>query len=249
MQVQTLLGILIIVAALVAQTHLSPYEARTLDHLESLGLGTSAITLYAVSLPAAVCASADPPACVCVYVCVCVCVCVCMCVYVCVSVCVAACVTTRYGGLFLSHDKITSTQKVVISFFIAACNVSYMVGHPCFACHVVVAWLTTIAPRLRHQVYGAYLIFNQVRTRVQRAIRAMQAKCARRRGCQCCVRTCCPNAGADLGDTHPVFLRQDTVSRIVPSSKRSMKPAVNAVLASDAYVAVCCGQCGGPCKT
>ena len=168
-------------------------------------------------------------------------------VWVWVCVCVAACVATRYGGLFLSHDKITSTQKVIISFFIAACNVSYMVGHPCFACHVVVACLTTIAPRLRHQVYGAYLIFNQVRTRVQRAIRAMQAKCARRRGCQCCVRTCCPNAGADLGDTHPVFLRQDTVSRIVPSSKRSMKPAVNAVLASDAYVAVCCGQCGGPC--
>ena len=94
MQVQTLLGILIIVAALVAQTHLSPYEARTLDHLESLGLGTSAITLYAVSLPAAVCASADPRACLCMYVCLCLCLCLCVCV------CVCACV----GGWVCDHQ-------------------------------------------------------------------------------------------------------------------------------------------------
>jgi len=43
---QALVGVGVIMIALVAQTRYSPYEADTLDRLETLGLSTAALTLY-----------------------------------------------------------------------------------------------------------------------------------------------------------------------------------------------------------
>ena len=214
-QVQTLVGILIVVTALVLQAQLKPYDAKTLDHLETAGLGVSAFTLCVALRCRALCAA-------------------CRRRHLRVrDLLLLHCCTCRYGGLFLFHAGIPTAAKIVITITIAVANVGFLVRCHTATCLTPACVLRCVLRRgwvvltgclaILSQLYGVILIFKQIKQRAA----VLCGKLGRSRACGCCARRCCPRiTRGSPGDSNVHLFTRHSSSQVVPDAVLAPNGAV-----------------------